>query len=251
MAAQAQEVASASSSQKGHSSEIDKQTWLCTDEVKQTVREKKRLYHVCLRSKTAENWSKYREGRRTAKKAVATTKAAHYEVINKELDTRDCERLVYRFAKSRRWQAEDVEKFHGINDEHGQLLMDYGKVWERWHDYSKKLSTEKFNHLPIAQLPPTQGPVPPITVEETEAALKQLKSGEATGPDVVAVELWKSKSWSPAAWLTESFKRVIVEKSVPLDWQRNDDSDMERQRQPRRLIEIPSDSPPVPQYEGF
>ncbi|EYC33056.1 hypothetical protein Y032_0002g578 [Ancylostoma ceylanicum] len=185
---------------KANRRKIDKQTWLWTDQVKQIVREKKRLYHVYLRSKTAENWSKYREARRTAKKAVATAKAAHYEVINKELDTRDGERLVYRLAKSRKRQAEDVEKFHGINDEHGQLLMDYGKVRERWHDYFEKISTEEFTHLPILQLPPTQGPVQPITVEETEAALKQMKSGKATRPDDVA---------------------VIVEKGVPLDWQRS------------------------------
>ncbi|EYC32664.1 hypothetical protein Y032_0002g1031 [Ancylostoma ceylanicum] len=109
---------------------IDKQTWLWTDEVKQAVRKKKRLYHVYLRSKIAENMSKYREARRAAKKAVATAKAAHYEVIKKELDTRDGERLIYRLAKSRERQAEDKEKFHGINDERGQLLMDYGKVFE-------------------------------------------------------------------------------------------------------------------------
>ncbi|EYB84459.1 hypothetical protein Y032_0316g2296 [Ancylostoma ceylanicum] len=171
---------------KANRRKIDKQTWLWTDEVKQTVREKKRLYQVYLRSKTADNWSKYREARRTAKKAVAVAKAAHYEVINKELDTRDGKRLVYRLVNSQKRQAEDVEKFHGINDEHGQLLMDYGKVRERWHDY---FSTEEFIHLPVFQLPPTHGPVQPITVEETEAALEQMKSGKATGPDDVAVEL--------------------------------------------------------------
>ncbi|EYC38408.1 hypothetical protein Y032_0718g1795 [Ancylostoma ceylanicum] len=205
---------------KANRRKIHKQTWLWTDEVKQTVREKERLYHVHRRSKTAENWSKYREARRTAKKAVATAKAAHYEVINKELDTRDGERLLYLLAKSRKRQAEDVEKFHGISDEHGQLLMGYGKVKERWQDYVEKISTEEFTHLPIPQLPPTQGPVPPITVEETEATLKQMKSGKATGPDDVAVELWKSKCWGPAAWLTEIFNQVIEGTSVPLDWQR-------------------------------
>ncbi|EYB83792.1 hypothetical protein Y032_0329g2668 [Ancylostoma ceylanicum] len=44
---------------KANRRKIDQQTWLWTDEVKQTVREKKRLYHVYLRSKTAENWRKY------------------------------------------------------------------------------------------------------------------------------------------------------------------------------------------------
>ncbi|EYB83298.1 hypothetical protein Y032_0338g2933 [Ancylostoma ceylanicum] len=67
-----------------------------------------------------------------------------------------------------------------------------GALRDRLHDYFEKISTEEFTHPPIPQLPPTHGPVL-ITVEETEAALKQLKSGKATSPDDVAVELWKSK----------------------------------------------------------
>ncbi|EYB88121.1 hypothetical protein Y032_0252g229 [Ancylostoma ceylanicum] len=52
-------------------------------------------------------------------------KTTHYEKSNKELDTRHCERLIYRLAKSCRRQAE--EKFREINDEHGKLLVDYRK----------------------------------------------------------------------------------------------------------------------------
>ncbi|EYB87878.1 hypothetical protein Y032_0256g381 [Ancylostoma ceylanicum] len=89
---------------------IDKQIWLWMDEVKQAVREKKRLYHVLLRSKTADNLRKYRETRKTAKKAVAMTKAAHYKVINKDLDKIGGELLIYRLAKSEKRQADDVGK---------------------------------------------------------------------------------------------------------------------------------------------
>ncbi|EYC12996.1 hypothetical protein Y032_0045g1205 [Ancylostoma ceylanicum] len=54
-------------------------------------------------------------------------KATHYGKSNKDLDTRDGERLIYRLAKSSRRQAEDVKKFREINEEHGKLLVYYRK----------------------------------------------------------------------------------------------------------------------------
>ncbi|EYC38229.1 hypothetical protein Y032_0732g1921 [Ancylostoma ceylanicum] len=64
-------------------------------------------------------------------------KATHYEKSNQELDTRDDEQLTYRLAKSCRRQAEDVEKFSEINDQHGKFLVDCRKdpvPWKLLHE---------------------------------------------------------------------------------------------------------------------
>ncbi|VDP06299.1 unnamed protein product [Heligmosomoides polygyrus] len=104
---------------------VDKQAWLWTDDVREKVREKKRLYHVFIGDKTVDNWRNYREAKKAAKKAVAGAKAAHYADVNEKLETRDGERYLYRLAKARCRQAEDIEKFFGINDENGHPLMDH------------------------------------------------------------------------------------------------------------------------------
>ncbi|VDL77297.1 unnamed protein product [Nippostrongylus brasiliensis] len=114
---------------------IDKQTWLWTDEVKEKVRTKKSLYHTFLHSKTADNWSAYRDAKRAVKKAVTNAKAANYEEVNRLLESREGERHIYRLARSRQRQTEDVLRFYGVNDENGQLLMDRTKVMRRWRDY--------------------------------------------------------------------------------------------------------------------
>ncbi|VDO83073.1 unnamed protein product [Heligmosomoides polygyrus] len=57
---------------------VDKQAWLWTDDVREKVWEKKRLYHVFIGDKTVCNWRNYREARKVAKKAVAAAKAAYY-----------------------------------------------------------------------------------------------------------------------------------------------------------------------------
>ncbi|VDP13267.1 unnamed protein product [Heligmosomoides polygyrus] len=56
------------------------------------------------------------------------------------------------------------------------------------------------------------GPVQKTRVSETEAALKKMKSGKATGPDDLPADLWKSKGWCPADWLTEFFNQVVADK---------------------------------------
>ncbi|EYC46253.1 hypothetical protein Y032_0403g824 [Ancylostoma ceylanicum] len=195
---------------------IDRQTWLWTDEVKIKVREKKRLYHVFLGDKTVDNWRQYLIAKKAAKKAVAAMKAAHYDNISKQLDAKDGgERLFYRLARSRQRQTEDVEKFYGVNDEHGQLITDRKKATKRWCDYFEKISTEEFSHPPIPQLPPTCGPIQPITVEETMAALKRIEKD--------------------SCGLAEE----------------HHNPDLEEERQPRRLCELSADTSAVTQHEDI
>ncbi|VDP06616.1 unnamed protein product [Heligmosomoides polygyrus] len=76
---------------------VDMQAWLWTND----VREKKALYHVFLGDKTANNWQKYHEAKKAAKKAVAVAKATHYNDVYEKLESRDGERYLYRLAKKR------------------------------------------------------------------------------------------------------------------------------------------------------
>ncbi|VDP13656.1 unnamed protein product [Heligmosomoides polygyrus] len=85
---------------------VDKQAWLYTSDVKANVQEKKSLYHVFLGEKTADNWRKYQEARKAAKKAVTVAKAIHYGDVNEKLKSRNGERHLYRLAKNRHRQTE-------------------------------------------------------------------------------------------------------------------------------------------------
>ncbi|VDP47259.1 unnamed protein product [Heligmosomoides polygyrus] len=76
----------------------------------------------------------------------------------------------------------------------------------------------EFRHPAIPTVASVYGPFHKITVEETEAALKKMKPGKTTGPDDLAVDVWKSKLWYPAEWLAEFFNQVVKEKKVPECW---------------------------------
>ncbi|EYB85543.1 hypothetical protein Y032_0296g1690 [Ancylostoma ceylanicum] len=82
-----------------------------------------------------DNWRQYMIAKKAAEKSVAPTRAAHYDNISKQLDAKDgSERLIYRLVRSRQRQIEDVEKFYGVNDEHGHLLPNGKKATKRWCD---------------------------------------------------------------------------------------------------------------------
>ncbi|VDO80668.1 unnamed protein product [Heligmosomoides polygyrus] len=124
---------------------------------------------------------------------MAVAKATHYGDLNEKLESRDGKRYLYRLARNRHRQTEDIEKFFGINDENSHLLMDRKKALRGWRDYFEEISTMEFSHPAIPSVGYVNGPVHKITVEEAEEGLKKRKPGKATGPDDVMADLWKSK----------------------------------------------------------
>ena len=133
----------------------------------------------------------------------------------KELEGREGERFIYWLIEHRRRQAEDVEKFYGVNDEQGHLITGRIEVLKRWREYFKAVCNEEFSHHPLPRIRPTQGPVQQMTPEEVTRALKKMKSGKVRGPDDVAAELWKSQHWGPTQWLTRLFNAITQEKQMP------------------------------------
>ncbi|EYC40844.1 hypothetical protein Y032_0594g424 [Ancylostoma ceylanicum] len=192
-----------------------------TNTVKEKVQAKKQCYHAFLADKSLANWQLYRMAKKEAKKAVAAAKASRFEDLYRKLDTREGERDLYKLARTRYRQTQDVVKFVGVNDEEGNLITDRKKVAERWKRYFENICNEEFPHPPIPHANPVYGAVMPISVSEVEMAVKTMKPGRATGPDDVAAELWRSRHWHPAAWLAQLFNRIIFERKIPDEWKRS------------------------------
>ncbi|VDP51949.1 unnamed protein product [Heligmosomoides polygyrus] len=133
--------------------------------------------------------------------------------------SRDGERFLYRLAKVPHCQTENVEKFFGINYENGHLRIDRKMVLNRWCTHFVEVSTVEVAVIP--SFPPIYGPVQKITVEEIEAALKKMKLGQATDPDDLSADLWKSETLHTTKWLTAFFNQVITEKKVSDIWQKS------------------------------
>lgn len=90
----------------------------------------KRAYHAFFSNETADNWRNYRKAKRSANKAVSVAKSTHHDDIEKKLDASDGERSLNRLKR----QAENITKFHGLNDEHSSIWMDHRQMLDRWRD---------------------------------------------------------------------------------------------------------------------
>lgn len=145
------------------------------------VQNKKRLYDAFLSDEVADNWHVYQETKKVAKNGVHIVEATPYNNVNEKLKTRDCERLLYRIAKTLHCQIEGVEMSFFSNDENGYLLTNRKRAIERFHDYFESISKVEFAHPPIPCIPPTHGPVQDIAVEETDTATEEDEARLSNG----------------------------------------------------------------------
>ncbi|VDP29299.1 unnamed protein product [Heligmosomoides polygyrus] len=111
---------------------VDKQAWLWTDDVKAKVREKKTLYHVFLGEKTADNWRKYQEAKKAAKKAVAVAKAAHHGDVKRRSKVRVREARLRWYGHVLRGKEDSVRKIGLKFEVAGKRPR--GRPKQRWSD---------------------------------------------------------------------------------------------------------------------
>ncbi|XP_049766179.1 uncharacterized protein LOC126095426 [Schistocerca cancellata] len=114
-----------------------------------------------------------------------------------------------------------VHWFYRVNDEAGNLLVDWKKIRERWGSHFKKISTEELSHPPILIGHAVEWPVTEVAVEEVKTDLRKTKPGKATGTDDLPAQLWCSHHWKAAEWLTELFNKITDEGQTPTDWQQS------------------------------
>jgi len=170
---------------------IDKQTWWWNDEIQDEIRLKKKAFKNWQQTRAPEDHLRYKGSKSKARKAVVQAKAAHYQDIYYDLATRSAENRIYKLCKSRNRATQDIDNVTAIRDENNKLLWEPRQILDRWKQDFERVTNEEFPHQPIPQQPLIYGPIPRITAEEISAAIIQMKSNKATGPDDIPVEVWK------------------------------------------------------------
>jgi hypothetical protein len=203
---------------KPHRRFIDKQTWWWNDDVQQATKAKKDAYKTWWQTRSPDDLGRYRMLKSTAKRTVATAKAAHYQDLYDQLDTPNGANKIYKLAHARDRTTQDLGHIVNIKDENGQLLHKPKDILRRWKDYFEKICNEEFPHPPIPAANTTAGPVPAITIEEVTTAISSMKSGKATGPDDIPVEVWKLLGAQGSARLADLFNKIIENNAPPETW---------------------------------
>src|SRR5215467_3819908 len=143
-------------------------------------------------------------------------KAKGYKELYDNLGTREGEKRIFKIAKQRERKRRDVEKVKWVKDENGRVIMEEGKIRERWEQYFCTLMNEGAGGSGVRMNERVSGEgVEEVTVEEVERAVRNMKRGKAVGPDEIPVEVWRLMGRSASCWLKDLFNRLLAGEQMP------------------------------------
>ncbi|KAK3532647.1 hypothetical protein QTP86_027463, partial [Hemibagrus guttatus] len=173
----------------------DKETWWWNEEVQDSVQRKRLAKKKWDMDRTEEN---------------------------RQLDTREGEKDLYRLAGQRDRDGKDVQQVRVIKDRDGRVLTSEESVQRRWKEYFEELMNEENEREKrVDVVNSVEQKVDKIRKDEVRKALKRMKSGKAVGPDDIPVEVWKCLGEAAVEFLTSLFNRVLESERMPEEWRRS------------------------------
>ena len=202
-----------------------KETWWWDNKVEHAISEKRKLYKAYNKLKKQKvagaevAKAAYHEAKRHAKKVVWAAKADAEKTVFADIDPNGTD--VYRIAKQMRRDNQDVTGEMPVRNNQGELSLDESAKMKAWVEHYNGLLNVEFpwdeNSLPDA--PPVIGPAPPITDDMVIKALKKMKSGKASSPSGIIVEMLKAAGKKGIDFLRELTTSVIMNGKIPEDWE--------------------------------
>ncbi|KAJ0183401.1 hypothetical protein K1T71_001377 [Dendrolimus kikuchii] len=151
--------------------------------------------------------------------AVATAKASVQNKLYENIKNSIGQKLLYRLAKERDHQSNDMTHIRCIKDEDGKVLTDDCSIKARWMKYfDKLLNEENMWHHELEDLRGNMGLVNEIRMDEVQDVLRKMKNGKAVGPDGIPIEVWKMLGEDGRMWLALFFNKLMIEETVPQEW---------------------------------
>lgn len=192
-------------------------------DIKMEVELKKRRWKEYLGRRTDETYSRYKEQREKVKNIVQEAKKKSWSDFGDKMEenSKGNQKLFYRTLKTLR--KGKTTTVHTVKNKKGDLLNDTNEVMERWREYFQELLSTQRRHTEEVILSEVnmdeEGNEEPITEEEIEEALLQLKNGKSPGHDKITSEMVKNMGEDGTRLLLEIFNKVWKEERIPKDWE--------------------------------
>ena len=145
-----------------------------------------------------------------------------YEELYDRLETKEGTNKLFKLAKQRDRQGQDVQQIRVIKNEDGEVLMEEEKVKQRWKEYIDVLLNEE-NPREAWQTHAEANArvVENVSDDEVRNALKRMKKGKAQEPDEMPVDAWICLGEIGKEFLMELFHRLLHGEKMPEEWRRN------------------------------
>ena len=197
----------------------ENETWWWDKEVQEKLKEKKRAYKT-LRDGTG-SIDEYKRLKKEAKKAVARAKEKAWKKWYDKLETKEGEDQIYRIAKNRAKQKKDITQVAVIKDKEGNILIEEMKIKRRWHEYFKELLNEENERDELEKVEVVSGPVEEFSEEEVKNAVREMKTGKASGPSGISAEYFKYLDSDGLKCLTDLLNKIFETERIPKGWTRS------------------------------
>ncbi|XP_065654616.1 uncharacterized protein LOC136081243 [Hydra vulgaris] len=198
---------------------IDKETWWCNEEVQESLREKRLAEKNWHFQQDEESRQKYKEMCGKTKRAVAKAKEKAYSYLYEKLNIKEWEKDLYRLARKRNRDGQDVQQVRMIKDKDGNVLSNEESVLGRWKEYFEELiNQENGREGRLEEIEVVNQEVPQVSKEEVRAAIRRIKCGKAIGPDDIPVEACKCLGEIAVEFLTWLFKRILEGQKMSEEW---------------------------------
>jgi len=111
-----------------------------------------------------------------------------------------------------------VAQVKTVKDIEGKLLVVEEQVRHRWGEYFGQLLNEENPREALVEAEKNHGPIQQIEEKEVAEALKNMKSGKATGPDNIPIEALRACKKGGIAVPTKLFNEILREEKMPKAW---------------------------------
>ena len=194
------------------------------DEVKELVKEKRRLFEVLISNRSVTNREDYKRKNREVNGVVRQKKNA--------VDERDGERLSRYFRENKKLYWSEVNRKRKtreqmnmkVKNSEGILVTDAVEVKKRWSEYFESLlNVDDGRRVQVSGAQRervNENYVMEVSLDDVRKAVKRLKKGKSPGVDGITSEMLIYGGECVLEWLLRVCRVCVSEEKVPNDWVR-------------------------------
>jgi len=198
------------------------ETWWWNDEVDLAIKRKRESFKIWYKSRSEEDYGKYKEDRKLANKIVATSKdkARRAWVNNLEKGENKNKNNVFKIVKQMVKEGKDVRGMSCLKNDKGDVVSNEQLVKDMWRRYMEKLMNVEniYNKDSLKSETINVGQFEEIDSEEVRKAMKKMKDGKAAGPSGIVNEMLQASGEIGITWIKDLVNLIITKEGIPLDW---------------------------------
>ena len=197
----------------------DKETWWWNQEVQTAIKEKRLATKRWEEDNNDQTKERYRQAKREAKRTVAVARREAQREWYEMLEIPEGEKVIYRVARARENERQDVDKIEIIKDENGNILVEENSIKSGWRDYFSQLLNTENKYEELERVLPVERPIVNINRSEVEKAINKGKANKAGGPSEIMIKVLGDLSRECVHTL---LVKIWDSEKMPEDWKESE-----------------------------